>query len=285
DEREQAGLTPAGYLKSITDAETERRMQELHGRSAQDIIDDAKEHILSPNSLDILHSEWKALAEGKEDKIGLKDVQAHARGLMEKVPMSAHSSDKYLAEAGRADKKAIIALEEGDRAEALKAAQERMMASIKAKEALKLEKERASFEKKLPNWQKREPSGINQEDAVWIHQILIQIGEGVRRSVQDLDRQKELVSDYKSLREYVEGTNKFSDIFNQDVDAIQPTQRLYVAEQLFTDNYRTTVDEMLPQEFREVFDSLKSIDHYSRNDKKLTVRGNKEDLNKVVSGL
>ena len=285
DEREMAGLTPAGYLKSVTDAEAERRMQELHGRSAQDIIDEAKEHILSPTSLDILHAEWKALAEGKADKISLADVKNYAKELMNKVPMAAHSSDKYLAEAGRADKKAIIALEEGDRTEALKAAQERMMASLKAKEALKLEKLRASFDSKVKNWQKREPSGVPQEDAVWIHQILLQIGQGVRRSVQDLDQQKALVSPYMNLREYVEGTNKFGEIFNQDVDAIQPAQQLNVAEQLFSDNYRTTMNEMTPQEFREIFDSLKSIDHYGRDSKKVTVKGNKEDLNDVVSGL
>jgi hypothetical protein len=287
DERELEDLTPKAHINRIIDAETDRRMRKEYGNLEQNILDEAKDHVLSQTQMDLLHEETVAL--GMQSKAAAplsKDaLKAALKEQFDKTPTALHSSDKYMAAAGRAGARAEKALLENNPTEAYKAKQEQYHSTILASLARKLEKERDQFDKRVKNWRRRTPSGVDQEDAVWIHQILGQIGLPPMRLVQDLDRQKDLVSPYKNLREYVTATNEMHELANTDVDAVQPTQRLNVADFLFTDNYRSTVDEMTPAEFRDVFNSLKSIDHYARETKKLDVKGKKEDLNEVVSGL
>ena len=87
------------------------------------------------------------------------------------------------------------------------------------------------------------------------------------------------------MREYVASSNDLHGIYNADPDAMSIGGSLNVAEQLFDPNWHKQIEEMTPEEFRSVFDSLKSIDHYGRGKRKVEVRGAKEDLNEVVSGL
>ena len=287
DERELEDLTPAAHLNRMIDAEADRKMRSTYGNLEQNILEEAKDHVLNQTQMDLLHEETLAL--GMQAKVAAplsKDaIRAGLQEQFDKTPVGMHDSDKYMAAAGRAGARAEKALLEEDPTEAYKAKQQQYFSTVLAGMARKLEKERYQFDKRVKNWRKREPSGIDQQDAVWIHQILGQIGLPPMRLLQDLDRQKGLVSPYKNLREYVVGTNQMHGLANQDVDAIQPIQQLNVADFLFTDNYRATVDEMTPAEFRDVFNSLKSIDHYARDMKKLDVKGKKEDVAEVVSGL
>jgi len=286
-ERELEGLTPQAHFSKLVDAETERQMRKRFGDLEANILAEAKDHVISSTQLDLLHEETLASATLAKASFPFSkdDLKAWAKDKFNGTPLGAHSTDKYLASAGRGGAEAEKALLENRPADAFKAKQQQYLSLLLANEAKKLEKEKARFETKVKSWQKREPPGVEQEDAIWIHQILLQIGQPLRRSVQDLDRQKELVSTYKNLRDYTEGTNKGHGNFNTDPDAMPPAQQLNVADFLFSDNWRKTVDEMTPEEFRDVFNSLKSIDHYSRESRKITVKGNKEDLNEVVSGL
>lgn len=280
------GLTPAASFNQRLKAETERVMRQRYGDLETNVLEMAKDQVFSPTTLDRLSEEVLALAEagGKEITLDRATLQKLARDKFNNIPIGNHSSDKYIAAAGRAGQVAEDALLEGKIAEAFKAKQEQYLSMLYGAEANKLEKVKTQFDKRVPKWQRREPPGIEQADAVWMHQILEQIGLG-KRSLQDLDRSKQLVSPYKSLRDYAEGVNGQNELYNTDVNAMPVAQRVAISDFLFTDNYRNEVDKMLPDEFRQVFDSLKSIDHYSRNEKKYTVKGAKEDLEEVVNGL
>ena len=280
------GLTPAASFNQRLKAETERVMRQRYGDLETNVLEMAKDQVFSPTTLDRLSEEVLALAEagGKEITLDRATLQKLARDKFNNIPLGNHSSDKYIAAAGRAGQVAEDALLEGKIAEAFKAKQEQYLSMLYGAEANKLEKIKSQFDKRVPKWQRREPPGIEQADAVWMHQILEQIGLG-KRSLQDLDRSKALVSPYKSLRDYAEGVNGQNELYNTDVNAMPVAQRVAISDFLFTDNYRNEVDKMLPDEFRQVFDSLKSIDHYSRNEKKYTVKGAKEDLEEVVNGL
>ncbi len=280
------GLTPAASFNQRLKAETERAMRQRYGDLETNVLEMAKDQVFSPTTLDRLSEEVLALAEagGKEITLDRATLQKLARDKFNNIPIGNHSSDKYIAAAGRAGQVAEDALLEGKIAEAFKAKQEQYLSMLYGAEANKLEKVKSQFDKRVPKWQRREPPGIEQADAVWMHQILEQIGLG-KRSLQDLDRSKELVSPYKSLRGYAEGVNGQNELYNTDVNAMPVAQKVAISDFLFTDNYRNEVDKMLPDEFRQVFDSLKSIDHYSRNEKKYTVKGAKEDLEEVVNGL
>ena len=280
------GLTPAASFNQRLKAETERVMRQRYGDLETNVLEMAKDQVFSPTTLDRLSEEVLALAEagGKEITLDRATLQKLARDKFNNIPLGNHSSDKYIAAAGRAGQVAEDALLEGKIAEAFKAKQEQYLSMLYGAEANKLEKIKTQFYKHVPKWQRRDLPGTEPADAVWLHQILDQIGLG-KVSLQDLDRRKTLYSPYKRLRDYVEGVNEADELYNQDVNAMPVGQKLQVADFLFTENYRNEVDKMLPDEFRQVFDSLKSIDHFSRNEKKYTVKGAKEDLEEVVSGL
>jgi hypothetical protein len=280
------GLTPAASFNQRLKSETERVMRQRYGDLETNVLELAKDQVFSPTTLDRLSEEVLALAEhgGQELTIDKGTLQKLAREKFNSVPIGSHSSDKYIAAAGRAGQVAEDALLEGNASEAFKAKQQQYLAMFYGSEARKLEKVKDQFDKRVPKWQRREPPGIEQADAVWIHQILEQIGLG-KRSLQDLDRSKQLTSPYKTMRDYAEGVNGQNELYNTDVNAMPVGQKVAISDFLFTDNYRNEVEKMLPDEFRQVFDSLKSIDHFSRNEKKYTVKGNKEDLENVVNGL
>lgn len=299
-DREEAGLTPSAHLTSMIEAETDRRMTATYGTLDQSILEEAKDHILGPSELDRLHEEMMALdaihqGGGGEQMSAAEQLAWNKQAVKARVrenvasgrygKMGEISSDHFVDQIGRIGKRIEDALQDGEYHDAFKLSQQRLIAASAAAEVKKLERAQERFEKAVKNWRKREPSGLRQEDAIWIHQILSQIGLPARRSVQDLEQQRELISQHANLREYYNEVNKAHGTNPQDPDAMPAVQNLNIMEELFSSNWRKSVEEMTPEEFMGVYNSLKSIDNWGRNAKKTEVRGNKEDTEKVVSGL
>lgn len=292
---DEAGLTHSAYISSLVDAQTDRRMLAKYGTLEQSILEEAKDHVLGPSELDRLHDEMMALNTIHRGKEGLPEAEqllwsksAIKSRVSENVAsgrygnMDQLSSDHFFDLIGRLGKKIEDSLMDKEYHEAFKLSQRRLIAAHIAAEVKKYEKLQSQFKKKLGNWRKREPSGLRQEDAIWIHQILSQIELPARRSVQDFEQQRELVSQHKNLREYYNSINKAVDT---DPDAMPAVQNLSIMEELLSSDWHKSIDTMSPEEFQGVFDSLKSIDNWGRNAKKVEVKGSKEDLEKVVSGL
>jgi hypothetical protein len=281
-QRELEGLTPATHLSQLVDAEAQRRMERDHGRSAEDILEDAKENVFSPKTNDILHHELAALYEQLGQKPITKDaLKAHAKMLFDRLPHTMHDSDGYMAEMQRQKETIPDFLLEDKPTEALKAQEKAALLAYHVQFALKQEKLRAQFDRAVKNkWIRREPPGIEPEDAIPIHDILNWIGIEPKRIAGDLERQKEL-SKYTNLRDYV---NKINKTREQDPDTMFPGQTP-VAEFLFDGTPPKPLDELTPPEFQAVFDSLKAIDAQSRGAKKIRVKGELQELNEVRDGL
>ena len=287
--RELEGLTPAAHLSKLVDVETERKMRREYGTLDEQILKEAEDHVISPTQIDLLHDKLVALGmAAKIDKPleSKANMQLAIRESFNAVPNETHSVAKYLADTGRAGNDMRDAFLKDDIAGAFKAQQNQLHSLMMANEAKKLEKLRGQFDRKVKtSWSRRDIPGVPQRDAVWIHHILMQIEEDVGRTEPDLDRQKALVSAPETLRDYVKDANQMHGLYDQDPDAMTVGQRVIMEPLLYSANWRVPVDKQTPAEFRSVFDSLKSIDNFGRSDQKETVKGNKEDLGEVVSGL
>jgi hypothetical protein len=290
-ERDLEGLTPQAHISKLVSVATEHEMQRQYGDLEENILREAKEHVFSQSQIDILADETVHLASlaGSELPISKDDLLKGARQVFDASPLRAISSKAFEASAGRAGQAVQDALLKGDYRAALKAKQEQTNAAIYANLALKFEKGLKKFkETDAPRWGRREPPGVPQEDAVWMHQILLQVlgPDGIQTSRQDLERRKEMSSPYATLRDYVDAKNKANGTASTDPDNPPIAHTLNVMPDLFSANWPGKDFEGLSAaEFQGVYDSLKSINHYGHEANKYEVKGNKEDLAGVVSGL
>ena len=290
-QRELEGLTPQAHITKMVNIATEHEMQRQYGDLEENILREAKEHVFSPSQIDILADETVKLATlaKSELPISKEDLLKGARQVFDASPLRAVSSKAFEASMGRAGQAVQDALRKGDARAALKAKQEQTNAAIYANLALKWEKYLKRFtDTDAPRWGRREPPGTRPEDAVWMHQILYQLlgPDGIQTSKQDLERRKEMVSSYKTLRDYVEAKNKGHGTASTDPNNPTITHQLNVSDNLFSENWPGKKFEALSvDEARSAIDSIKSIDHYSHGENTYTVKGDKVALKEVVSGL
>ncbi len=283
--RKVEGTTPAAQLRALVDAETQRRMERDYGRSAAQILADAKEQVVSPTQQDLLINELQGLYEANGQKPISKDaIVRFVQKSFDTIPVSLHNASKYLETAGKYGDKFGEALLDGKPVEALQFKQQQVLHLQHAKLAMKLEKLRGQFEKSADKWSRREPPGIPQTHAVWIHTILNQVGRGIK-GIQDLERRKQLADSPKDLGAFVDSINSLQDIYNSNVDAMPPGQKMPVASFLRDPDYSTRIEDMTPPEFKAFFDSLKTIDHDGRTVNKYDSAQGKLDLAETVGGL
>ena len=290
-ERDLEGLTPQAHISKLVSVAAEHEMQRQYGDLEENILQEAKEHVFSPTQIDILADETVHLAALAKSELPItkEDLLKGARQVFNASPLRAISSKAFEASMARAGQAVQDALLKGDYRAALKAKQEQTNAAIYANLALKFEKGLKRFkEVDAPRWGRREPPGVPQEDAVWMHQILTQVlgPDGIQTSRQDLERRKGMSSPYATLRDYVEAKNKANGTASTDPNNPTMTPTLSVMPDLFSANWPgKELEGLSVDEFNGVYDSLKSINHYGHEANKYEVKGNKEDLAKVVTGL
>lgn len=287
-ERQLEGSTPQAHYANLVNAETERQMRKTYGGLEKNILDEAKDHVLSPTQMDILHEEMVALGEKaggpKGQAISKEDIKAWVKGEFDKTPVGSHSTDKYLAAAGRAGQAAEDGLLKGDAVEAYKAKQQQVIAFHLATLAKKLEKETASYDRLAKRYSKREIAGVPSEFTNWVHDILMRTGNTVRRSVQDL-RDAIGRETHDSLEDFVQAHNADARIWADDPNAPSDFQVMPVAEFLFDPAYRREVEEMTPPEFRAVANSVKTLIKNGQDERKVNVKGEKRDLAEVIQQM
>lgn len=271
-ERTDAGMTPRAYLKRLTDIETERLMQERYGETPAEVLEAAKDHVLSQTQMDLLHEQTYALATkaGLEFSLTKDQLKQAVRTAFGETPLDSISSTKFLADAGRAGRQMEAAFLKDDAAEAFRQSQRQYLAGLMAREAVKLEKEIARFDKVAKRFSRREVSGVDQPFTNFIHQLLLQSERSVRRSIQDIDAS--IAQDgYTSLDHFVE-------------DKVADGWELDVADHLQADGAKP-MESMSANEFRDFRDAITSLAHVGRAVKQILVAGEKMDFAEWKKGV
>ncbi len=263
--RKASGLRPIEYTRRLITAETERQMEAKFGSLSENILEEAKEQVLSETQLDLLHEEvlaagLKAGAEFPITKAQMKEWVAERFSGMEAKDVS---SDKLLADAGRAGRMAEDALLKGDPAEAFRQKQRQYLAVAMARLGKDFEKAQAQFEKLAERIIRKEPKGYDKDFVNFAQGMLARSGYNIKRNLNELADSLER-SGFTSFDEFVQ--SKIGDGWE-----------LYVAEELRQGSGKT-IEKMTTAEFMGLKESLDSLAHVGREVGKIDIAGQKEDF-------
>lgn len=253
------------YLNKIIDSEVERRMQNRHGNLAENILAEAKDHVISDTQMDLLHEETVALGmrAGSEMPFTKDEIKAWVAKEFSTMQAKGISTDKFLNASGRLGRAAELALLKDDPTEAFRQKQAQYLQMQFANNAKKFEKEQKKFDKTAKRFSKRQVPSVEQEYTNVIHKLLVEAGLPVRRSVQDIDATLAM-DGYKSLDSFVE--SKVVDGWELDVaDYIQAGQI-------------KNIDQMSVGEFRDFKEGIESLAYVGREVRKIEVAGEKLDF-------
>lgn len=184
-ERKASGLSHREFTKKLVDDEVSRRMEAQYGWLEKNVLEDAKDHALSQNQIDILHEETLLLAEQAKQSLPLTRgaLLSELRRSFNDTPVESISSDVWAKAAGKAGKEAEEALLKGDVGEAFKAKQRQHNATVQAKWAHEYEKARGQLDKTAKRFGKTEaPKSVEPEFVNHIQDQLRRAGYSGRRS-------------------------------------------------------------------------------------------------------
>jgi Large polyvalent protein associated domain 22 len=266
----RGAIRPGDYITKLISDETDRRMEAKYGKLDENVIEAAKEQVLSETQLDLLHAQTEDLAGGKLP-FTKEDLRQSMAKMVGETRLSGIKSDAMLAAAGRAGRAVEDALLKGDAAEAFRQRQRQYAAVMSAKEAMKVEKAKAQFDKLAKQYSKREVAGALQEYTNQIHDLLVRLGQPVRRSIQDISESIEK-DGYKS--------------FDAFVDSKESSFReLHVPDFLRDSNFKKPVKELTADEFMQTHSALKALAFNARDELKVIRAGEKVDLAAVKSEM
>lgn len=274
--REAAGMKPGAFLERLTDIETDRRMEEKYGSLDKNILEEAKDQVLSETQEDLLHEEVLARATeaGLEYSIGKEELKAAIKDFFDKQRVRDISTDKSLAESGRAARATEMALLKGDYAEAFRQKQRQYNAIVTANFAKQFEKDRARFEKLADRYDARELKAVEQEYTNWVRDILLRVGKLDGRKAQDLTSLIDNAdSGIKSLAEFA------------DYKEHHDLREVPIAEFLTDPNFKKNYEDLTAAEAKDVHDSVRALDKNGRDEKKYIRQGEAFDLAQLKTDL
>jgi hypothetical protein len=263
--KSREGMSAQEGLRKTIDEEVQRRMEEKFGKLQDNIMLEAMDQALSETNLQILAEEWQGAAMAAGVKVVDKDLaKGEALAMFGKMKLSDINAERLLGIMGKIGRDTERLLIAGKNADALVLMQRKYMTGLIAAEARKLQKEQASFEKTAKQFSKREVSSVDPEYTNYVHQILMQVGKPVRRSIQDLAHQMEGYGG-KNLEEFVQ-------------EKAGSLREIPVWDQLYDPNWNKSFDQLTADEFRALHGSIKALVHNGRDEMKIMRQGEAEDL-------
>lgn len=266
-------MRPERYVTQLIENETDRRMEAKYGSLKDNIVQVAKEQTLSKTNIDLMGAELEAMAaeHGLQMPFTKDDLQARAKDVIAQSRMGTVDSDAYLRAAARVSNGIENALLAGDPATAFKLRQQKWAATVYAKEAVAIEKVKDAFDRQMKTFEKREVPTTRQEYTDQIHGIMTRIGEGVKRSVQDI-QENMTKGGFKDLADFVQ----------QKTDQNRP---LPVPEFLLDPAWKKNVKDMTTDEFKQVAGMVKALAKNGRDELQGNLKGEKFDLAELKSRM
>lgn len=272
--KKSSGMRPFEYVRRLIDAETERRMEAKHGKLGDKILEEAKEQVLSETQVDLLHEETLKLATdaGLEFTLTKEQIKAGVKDLFAKEKASDVSSDKFIADAGRAGRAMEEAFLKDDKAEAFRQKQRQYLATLFSREALELEKAKKEFEKLSTRLTRKDIKNIDKDFVNWAQDILVRSGVNIKRSFPELQDSLER-SGFKTLDDFVS---------SKKGDGWELTIAPEILDPRFGEKYRDQGQDYLSgatvEEFQNVKDAVDQLDYVGKAAQKIEVAGAKMDF-------
>lgn len=275
-ERTAAHMRPIDYTRRLVAQEVDRRMTERYGSLNENIIEEAKERVLSETQIEMLHEETlaRAMEAGLEFSIKKDQLVTAIKERFADVTVKEAKSDKFFADAGRANKAAEIALLKGDYTEAFRQKQRAYIATVMARESFGLETAKAKLDKTADRFAKREVKAIEQESVNYIQKLLNEAGYRTKLTPDEIAQAVEF-----------EGTGSLADY----VVAKQELGWEPAVTDALQDLGAKPIEQMTAAEFYDFKDAIDSLVYIGREEKKINIAGEKADFDefkaKVVENL
>jgi hypothetical protein len=258
-------MQPMDFMHRMVAAETDRRMEMRYGRLEDNVMDEAKDTALSETNINLLHEQLMATAMKAGVTVADKEVmKSAARDVVNSMRAYGVNTYKLMQDMGKSAKVAEKALVSGDFATATQALQRQTLGAMVAAEGRAIEKEVAKFDKDTKRLAKRVQPSMEPEYTNWVHQIMTQVGKKVRRTGEDL-QQEIAASDQPTLQKFVEAKAQW-------------LQAMPVWDQLYDSKWSKPFKELTVPEFRAVRDSIATIAHNGREERKLIKAGDEADI-------
>lgn len=284
-----ANLRPEEYRRALIRHETDRQMGEKYGSLEQNILDEAKDQVLSDSEVNRLAEETYRYATKSDQEFELKKdkILEQLKKEFDETNHENISSEAFLRDAGRAAKKAEEAVFKEDFDEWFRRKQEQFFATVKAKEALKFEKEKAKFEKTAKGFKRREIPGMSQEYTDWGRDILSRVGAIDLPSMQDHQRQLE-AHGYTSLIDFAATKAKgFDAPVGLYDDGFLPMggRIIDIPEWMQDANWKKPIESLTVQEYRELKGTIDSMKKNGRDEAKIIREGEAVDKAELIADI
>lgn len=273
-------LDGARYLRHIIDLETAARLAERHGDPLADgtIEAEALAAVHGAAQADVMAVELRALARkaGVEAPLRLDDIRNWTRGALADMPLDRGSNQRAFARAeAKAGKEMERALLKGDAAGAFQAKQRQLVAHLMAAQAGEVADARAAGEKLFARYAAKSVFPmVAQEFTDRVHEILKRIGYPTKRG--DAELAGGLGG--KTLAEFV------ADKEAAGHDLAVPSFLLDPGWSKAMDNRWSLSPhtQMTVDEFLGVKDAVTSLIFAGRDQKTITVEGQRQAMDAVV---
>lgn len=264
--RRESGLGRERFMRKLIDDEVNRRMEAEHGFLEKNIIEEARDQVLSENQLDLLHEETHHLgmmANAGGLPLTRDQLVRQIRNKFDNLSMAVVDADKFLHEAGKYGRLAEMALLKADPAEAFRAKQVQYFNTIYATMASAVEKQRAQLDRTAKPYQRNKSLKVDQEFVDHIQKLLVEAGYKIKRDDEDFARAFE----FHGSANLVEFRQKVSDL-GYDPDVVD-----WIATQ-----GAKPIDQMTTAEFGEFKAAIDSLNHIGREVRKIEIAGEKQDF-------
>lgn len=256
-ERENSGKNYAAWRRGVIERETAAEMERRHGQLEANILEEAKEHVLSDTQMDLLHEDVLAmgLAAGAKFPITRAEFEGWVKGKFDATLTGEVKSDRFLRDAGTAGRRVEDALLKGDIAEAFRQRQRQYIAVLLAREAQAFEKDVAKVEKLAKRFAKTEVKAVAPEYTAATQLLLRQAGYKGKLSVSEI-AEGLAFHGYDSIDAFVE--RSLSDGWEPEVaDWLKGGAK--------------PAEQMTTAEFREFKDAITSFNHIGRKIQKIEI--------------
>lgn len=263
-ERARGKTRPQAFVEGMVDRLTDQRMEARFGKLSENILEAARDQVLSETQEDMLHEQTLRLAEeaGAQFPIKKDDIKAGVKAYFKQLPARVISSARFLADAGRAGRAMEEAHLTGDVSEAFRQSQAQQTAFMFAREARAFEKERGQFQTLAKRYSKREVDGTAPQFTNAIHTIFAKVGLPIGRLPADLARET-ANTDFGSLGEFLARVEK-----DYEVAGL----KMPVADFLVGDN-APQLKDMTVDQYRGLAQSVKTLNTVGRNELRVLRQG------------
>jgi hypothetical protein len=281
---EKGELGAKAWRNRVIEQETNRRMEERYGKFEENVLNEAREHVVNPDQFSQIHQEVLRLADmlGQQMTLTKEDFRAQAWERHNESTASRADLARILREVGRAGKEAEAAFLKDDIDGAYKARQQQAHLFAEAEFIKQFQRKIwKPLDRIVKRYNPAEVKTMPQEFLNHIQNLLAKIGRPSKRTSEQI---QEAMShqDQQSLESFADARNKkyLPQGFEEYEAEYMPT--IVVPDFILDPDWSKTLDNMTVGEARAVHDALQSLVKNGRGDNKLFLQDREYDLKESV---